>query len=65
MGPSAGASPADVSTPDEAAELLGFIGRVLAMGGPTSSALTQQRLGWRPAGPGLIADLEKGHYFDT
>jgi nucleoside-diphosphate-sugar epimerase len=26
---------------------------------PASSAITQQRLGWHPTGPGLIADLEQ------
>jgi nucleoside-diphosphate-sugar epimerase len=30
---------------------------------PASSVLTQQRFGWRPAQPGLIADLDQGHYF--
>jgi hypothetical protein len=30
---------------------------------PTSSAATQRLLGWRPAHPGLIADLDEGHYF--
>ena len=30
---------------------------------PASSAKTQQRFGWRPAQPGLIADLDRGHYF--
>ena len=30
---------------------------------PASSALTQQRFGWRPTQPGLIADLDQGHYF--
>lgn len=29
-----------------------------------SSALTQERLGWRPVNPGLIEDLEQGHYFN-
>src|SRR5271156_980667 len=29
---------------------------------PASSALTQKRLGWRPTGPGLIADLERTDY---
>ncbi len=57
--------PAVSKTPDEAGALLGFIGHVLAMDSPASSALTQQRLGWRPTGPGLLADLEQGHYFDT
>ena len=30
---------------------------------PASSARTQQRFGWRPTQPGLIADLNQGHYF--
>jgi hypothetical protein len=30
---------------------------------PTSSAATQRLLGWRPTHPGLIADLDEGHYF--
>ena len=30
-----------------------------------SSAETQQLLGWHPTHPGLIADLEEGHYFTT
>ena len=30
---------------------------------PASSAQTQQRFGWRPVQPGLIADLDEGHYF--
>ncbi|HEY4210662.1 MAG TPA: hypothetical protein VGM84_04240, partial [Steroidobacteraceae bacterium] len=28
-----------------------------------SSALTQQLMGWTPTHPGLIADLDAGHYF--
>jgi len=30
---------------------------------PASSALTRQRPGWTPTEPGLIADLNAGHYF--
>jgi hypothetical protein len=30
---------------------------------PASSALTQKLLGWQPDHPGLIADLNEGHYF--
>ena len=30
---------------------------------PASSALTQERFGWHPAHPGLILDLDEGHYF--
>ena len=29
-----------------------------------SAALTEQRFGWHPVQPGLIADLAKGHYFN-
>lgn len=53
------------TTAEEAAATLGFIGHVLAMDGPASSALTQARVGWRPTQPGLLADLEHGRYFDT
>lgn len=58
------AVPAVSKTAEEAAERLGFIGHVLAMGGPTSSAWTQEHLGWRPTHPGLLQDLEAGRYFD-
>ena len=30
-----------------------------------SNAETRQLLGWEPIHPGLIADLEQGHYFTT
>ncbi|MYV67955.1 3-beta hydroxysteroid dehydrogenase, partial [Streptomyces sp. SID2131] len=32
---------------------------------PASSALTRELTGWRPVRPGLLADLEAGHYFRT
>jgi hypothetical protein len=35
------------------------------MGGESSSAQTQEILGWSPIQLGLIADLEKGRYFDA
>ena len=50
---------------EEAATLFGFVGRFLAMDGPSSSARTQEQLGWRPSQPGLLADLEHGRYFDS
>lgn len=40
----------------------GWLGRFLAMDQPASSALTQQRLGWRPNHAGLLDDLEAGFY---
>jgi nucleoside-diphosphate-sugar epimerase len=57
--------PAVSKTPEEAAGLLGFIGYVLAVDGPASSALTRERLGWYPTQPNLIRDLEQGRYFEN
>jgi hypothetical protein len=37
---------------------------LVSVDNPTSSALTRQRLGWRPQEPALIADIEQGHYFN-
>jgi nucleoside-diphosphate-sugar epimerase len=48
-------------TPVEAAEHFGWLGGFAALDGPASSALTRERLGWRPVGPGLIADLERAY----
>jgi nucleoside-diphosphate-sugar epimerase len=45
------------------AEDFGFLGPILAIDQPASSALTRELLGWQPAQPGLIEDLDKGHYF--
>ena len=41
----------------------GFMGHILAIDQPASSAQTCELLGWRPVQPGLIEDLDKGHYF--
>ena len=30
---------------------------------PASSTITQQLLGWKPTHPGLIEDIDQGHYF--
>ncbi len=49
--------------PEDAAEHFGWMGMFFAVDAPASSALTQERLGWRPTHPGLIEDLEQGYYF--
>ncbi|MGA8097819.1 MAG: SDR family oxidoreductase [Candidatus Cybelea sp.] len=55
-----------VSTmPEEAADHFGFLARFASLDVPASSARTQQLLGWRPTQPGLIEDLDQGHYFET
>jgi hypothetical protein len=45
------------------ADDFGFLGQILAIDQPASSAQTRDLLGWRPVQPGLIDDLDKGHYF--
>lgn len=50
-------------SPAEAGPHFGFVGTFVGLDMPASSALTQERLGWHPTGPGMIADLEQGHYF--
>jgi nucleoside-diphosphate-sugar epimerase len=49
---------------EEAGEHFGWMSRFFGLDAPASSALTQERLGWSPVQPGLIADLEQGHYFE-
>jgi nucleoside-diphosphate-sugar epimerase len=48
---------------DEAQAHFGSFANFVAADMPASSALTQKELGWQPVQPGLIADLDKGHYF--
>jgi nucleoside-diphosphate-sugar epimerase len=50
---------------EHAVEHFGWIGTIWAINAPTSNTITRQRLGWQPTGPGLIEDLEDGHYFST
>jgi len=47
------------------AEDFGFLGMLLAVDQPASSVLTRELLGWRPVQPGLIKDIDQGHYFRT
>jgi nucleoside-diphosphate-sugar epimerase len=49
---------------EEAADHFGWIGLFFGIDAPASSALTQERLGWRPVHPGLIADLNAEDYFE-
>jgi nucleoside-diphosphate-sugar epimerase len=53
----------DVPTASVPAGDFGFLGYVLSVDQPASAALTRELLGWRPVQPGLIEDLDKGHYF--
>jgi nucleoside-diphosphate-sugar epimerase len=49
---------------EAAADHFGWIARFFGTDGPASSALTQERLGWRPVHPGIIDDLDAEHYFE-
>jgi nucleoside-diphosphate-sugar epimerase len=49
-------------SPEEAGEHFGWLAAFVGFDGPASSALTQERLGWHPTGPALIADLEQMRY---
>jgi nucleoside-diphosphate-sugar epimerase len=53
----------DLPTECVPAEELGFLGMVLGTDQPASSAITSEQFGWWPGQPGLIEDLNKGHYF--
>jgi nucleoside-diphosphate-sugar epimerase len=53
-----------ISVPQEEADAhFGFLGGLVSVDNPTSNALTRERLGWEPVEPGLLADLDEGHYF--
>ncbi|MFD6988907.1 SDR family oxidoreductase [Streptomyces sp. NPDC059943] len=64
IGRHLGVPSASVS-PDDAAGHFTWMAGFLGLDSPTSGAYTRELLGWRPTGPGLIDDLDKGHYFAT
>jgi nucleoside-diphosphate-sugar epimerase len=45
--------------PEEAGGYFGWLAHFAGRDMPASSAQTQKKLGWRPTGPSLIADLER------
>ncbi len=53
--------PVVAKSPEEAAAHFGWLGFFVGVDIPASSALTQQRLGWRPTQIGLLTDLEHAH----
>ena len=48
--------------PEDAEAHFGWLARFAAHDMPASSAITQQKLNWKPTGPGLIADLDQMDY---
>jgi nucleoside-diphosphate-sugar epimerase len=55
--------PAKSFTPDEAAAQFAFLAGLAGADNLVSSEITRERLGWNPTHPGLIADIDAGHYF--
>jgi nucleoside-diphosphate-sugar epimerase len=47
----------------EEANHFGFLSVFASLDNPTSNALTRKVLDWHPERPGLIEDLDEGHYF--
>jgi len=56
--------PAASIAAEDAADHFGFLGTLVALDNRTSSELTRQLLSWEPTHPGLIEDLDQGHYFE-
>jgi nucleoside-diphosphate-sugar epimerase len=50
--------------PEEGDAHFGFLGALVSLDNPTSNTQTQELLDWQPTHPGLIDDLNQGHYFD-
>ncbi len=57
--------PVESITAEQAPEHFGFLAPFAALDNATSSELTQKILDWHPEHPGLLADLEDGHYFES
>jgi nucleoside-diphosphate-sugar epimerase len=51
-------------SPEEAQGHFGVFALFAQFDVPASSARTQKQFGWHPEHPGLIADLDEGHYFN-
>ena len=55
--------PVAAIAPEDAGAHFGFLAAFLGVDSPASSALTRALLEWQPTHPGLIDDLDQGHYF--
>jgi hypothetical protein len=52
--------------PDQDAEThFGWLATIVGTDAPASSTATQQLLSWEPTHPGLLADLDHGHFFQA
>ena len=49
--------------PEMPPEHFGFLAHFAGLDSPASAAITRDLLGWEPAGPSLLDDLEQDHYY--
>jgi nucleoside-diphosphate-sugar epimerase len=57
--------PVVAKSAEEAGAHFGWLAHFAALDMPASSALTRERLGWRPKGVGLISDLDQARDFES
>lgn len=50
-------------TAEQAGQYVGFLAQFVALDSPASAVRTRELLGWAPTQPGLLDDLDDGHYF--
>ncbi|TXS73151.1 MULTISPECIES: SDR family oxidoreductase [unclassified Streptomyces] len=55
--------PVTAVAPGDAAGHFTWLASFLGVDSPASHALTSELVGWEPVHPGLLEDLDKGHYF--
>jgi nucleoside-diphosphate-sugar epimerase len=55
--------PAKSLSRTEAVEHFGPLGHFVGVDSPADAGITRGLLDWEPSGPGLLEDLEMGHYF--
>ena len=56
--------PSRTVAPGDAADRFGWLADLMTGDIPASSRHTRELLGWAPQHPGLLADLDAGHYFN-
>jgi nucleoside-diphosphate-sugar epimerase len=52
-------------SPEQAAQHFGWLAHFVGVDCPASSKLTEEKLEWQPKQPGIIADLDRGTYFEA
>lgn len=55
--------PVTAVAPEDAAGHFAWLEAFLGLDSPASNTLTRELVGWEPIHPGLLEDLDKGHYF--